>query len=138
MNKDFNLNESIEILESILLDNICLDINNKYIELDNIFTKNTLTELTYKNIIEPYKKICCKDCGEHISDVSEKKIELYEFYFKLLNKENKTMQDIMQITSVEQILDLKFKCNTCKEIYSIKHTKDILNLLNKNVYKIKI
>lgn len=138
MSKDFNLKESIEILESIIVDNICLDVSNKYIELDNIFTINTLTELTYKNIIEPYKKICCKDCGEHISEVSKKEIELYEFYFKLLYKENKTMQDIMQITSVEQILDLKFKCNVCKEIYSINNTIDVINLLNKEVYKVKL
>lgn len=136
MSKKDNFKENVQLLKLINTDNGFLD--DEYVDLKNIFSKDEITSLIDKNILKPYKIVQCLSCRNKLTKLDKKELELYDFYFSLNNKKDKNIKDLEIITSVEEILSLKLNCKHCGDEYRINEKYDIDILLKNDVYKITL
>lgn len=140
MIKEKEYKEAIDKLKDIYMDNIyeSLDYKNSCMALEESFSKNILTELVKKDMLTLYKRIACICCNEKVLDMRSEEIDLYKKYFAIKMKKDKSMQDIMSLESLAQIIDLKFICKKCGHKHIIDNTENINILKKQDVYKINI
>lgn len=99
------------------------------------FSQKSIDRLVESNLIEEYRIGSCGECKEDITTERFEEVKLYDTYFGLKYEKTKNMKMLMQMTSLENILDFKFKCTNCKHEIMIERKEDANKFFNKTVYK---
>lgn len=135
MNKKIEEVEIIRKVRDLIVEDVLLsDAYEAHLNLEDEFSEEEIKYLIENLFIEKQFALVCGCCKNDLITVSEKEIELYNYYFDLCTAEDKTMNNLMAQTSIEQILDFKIKCYDCKNEIFIKNKKDVKYLLKKEVY----
>lgn len=135
MNKKVEEVEIIRKVRDLIIEDVILnDEYESYLMLDDEFSEEEIEYLIKHSFIEKQFVLICECCKNNLITVNEKEIELYDYYFDLCSKEEKSLNNLMTQTSIEQILDFKIKCHNCKNEIFIKMKEDVKCLLKKEVY----
>lgn len=139
MNIYLNEKEIIEKLFNKIIEDIEAIIkSNGRTEIKGGFSQKEIEYLLKNKLIEKEYRSQCDICGEMGNSISYKEMELFDYYETLKSEKNKSMETLMKLDSIEQILDFKCGCRSCGLEIILNKDIEPRKYFKKEVYKISL